>query len=303
MMMATLGQEDSIFAVLAVCCAILITIYMITSKTMNEELRKPFVAVFMATTVGVLVYASQSIPLIVMINLLIIVNALQRSSVTSTRSESPSEPVRQGKRNLVAVGFATLLIALSIGYHVIGPAKLVAMANRHPQPVMTIPQVATTPVTTATVVTTPALVPTPAATSTVMPTIPPSTSADPQQTAFSSYQQAKIEQDASTHTLDAAWQHLSKVSTKTALNSWKNAQTQWSKSKHDTCGKDDEINDQDIKTLSATDLNIQTKRLQCERDANLNRATYLSNNAYTVSEEKGHIDDDIGNLISTLNKK
>ncbi len=311
MMIALQGQEDSLFAVLAVCCAIFVAIYMISSKSMSDELRKPFVAVFAATTIGILIYASQSLVFVVIMNSLIVVSTIQGARLASMANVSLSgqaegaviQSVSPRKWDLafrgLTVGIALLLIAAPLGYRFMGQHKS-AKGAAVPTPMV---PAATSPVTASVPQ---AVSPAPVDSQPAQPTAPvavptESTGEESRQTALSHYQQAKIEHDASIHTLDAAWQHLGKVSTKSAMSSWKNTQALWAKSKHDTCGKP--AVKQDIDALSVTALDAETRLLQCERDANINRATYLSNNAYTVSEEKGHVDDDIGNLISKLKQQ
>lgn len=318
MMMATLGQEDSIFAVLAVSCAFLMLIYMITSKNMNEEMRKPFVALIVATTIGILIYASQSIAFIVLLNLFIIVSTLQgmrlasanAGSTLSISGQSNGAVLQSSLRakmglllRVLAVVIAVLLIAASLGYRFVGLGKTTPTAHIVAP---TLDSSSQMPAQKPAVPVAPTLVPSvasaPVAASSETISITPATiDTTSQQAALSQYQQAKIEYDASSHTLDAAWQHLSKVSNKTAVATWKKAQTQWANAKHETCGKNNPATE--ISSLSAIELDGETKRLSCERDANLKRASYLNNNAYTVSEEKGHVDDDIGNLISTLKQK
>jgi hypothetical protein len=305
------GQEDTFYAAASLACTIFLFIYIVTAKSIHEEIRNPFVAMLIATVAGILLYASKALPLMLMAGGAVILvagillNLLSRNTKSPLLANDPNAPSSESvvppqsrKKTGLIIAIAAVVIGLGVAFvayrhHATAPTAAIAAPQAHtdngllPQDKPSAPDVQNTPVA--------------APVSAVVVSADSTVVVDQKSAAVANFQQAKIEQAASIHTLDVAWTHLSKVTAKSGLNAWKKAQTQWANTKHDTCGKIEA--NKDIAASSASEMEIEISALKCDRDANLNRATYLTNNANSITEEKGQVDDDIGSLISKVKLK
>jgi hypothetical protein len=119
-------------------------------------------------------------------------------------------------------------------------------------------------------------------------------------TAFRSYQQALIDHETSVHSVDEAWADLSKRAVKRDRRTWLKSQQAWATSKSHVCGSIDAVQHVDADTAAALDL--KTKTLRCDTDANRNRASYIRSSVEAIIT--GHQpSDEIGHLIQNLNNQ
>lgn len=307
-MLMTTGQDDSIFIVISIICAVLLFVFVITAKNLDAELRKPFVAMLVSTLAGIVIYVSKAIPMAVMgilcFGLLagIVSNIIKFGSL---KHKDPSYPqtlnlqktlsLQDKKANsLIDTESVKLLLpTLSIVVVLVFFGFIFLLFNKsqfgslmsllHPF--------------SSSVSTTQGTMP---SASPVLAHATPAKVDAKREAALKSYQQAKIDHETSIHSVETEWSYLSKNAAKHDVNTWLNSQQAWKISKRHVCGQVDDAPDLD--RLAAIELNSNTKVLRCDTDANFNRASYIKNSVDAMI--KGHKpNDDIGNLIQNLNNK
>jgi flagellar basal body-associated protein FliL len=311
-MLITLSQDDSRYAVASIVCAMLLFGFVITAKGLDTELRKPFVALVVAILTGMVIYASKAIPMIVIgilcLGLMVgmVRNWTQRRIVKQIKTVQPQRKISPQVTDnftleynlfinptpLVHEKWVKLLLPIFSVVFVIGFFCLIYLMFNKNQFMGFVGSMHATP--------SPSI-------GMIQPEIPKvlanntTTKVDlVRETALRTYQQAKIEHETATHSVDKAWEKLSEIALKGEMRSWLKSQKSWETSKKNVCGQFSELKDDSTNTTSQADLDI--KAIQCDTNANLNRASYIESSVAAMIKGRKPTDD-IGNLIHNLSNR
>ncbi len=302
-MFMTVGQGGSNYFAASIACAVLLFIFIITAKTLDQELRKPLVALLVSVLAGLVIFISKAIPMLVIgilcLGFLIAIvrnvtrlhNAMNQEIQHPASDVQPQQTMRQSSRvNIESLKslWPLMSIVLVMGFF----CFIYLLFNKNGFMNVMGSMHSTSPAVSAIQPTIPAKTAPPP----LVQTQPNSIDVKPIEEA---YQHAKINHQTSLHAVDAEWVHLSKSISKNNLGSWLKSQQAWSMSKRHVCGATEDT--QDISTTTVLELKLKTKALRCDTEANLNRASYMKN-AVAAMKKGRQPTDDLGNLIESLHK-
>ncbi len=300
-MFMTVGLDDSKYFAASIACAMLLFIFIMTAKNLDQELRKPLVALLVSVLAGAVMLISKAIPMLVIgvlcLGFLIAIarNVAQLHPILHQEIQPPAEDVQTQslirQSSLVRLGSLKALWPVVSIVVVMGFFCFIYLLFNKNGFMNVMGSMHSTPSSVG--------VAQPLAPARKEPTqsIKIDTKHD---LAIQTYQQAKIDHQASLHAVDVEWGHLSKSVSKANLGSWIKSQQAWSMSKRHVCGVTEDA--QEISTITAAGLTLKTKTLRCDTEANLNRASYIKNSVTAI--RKGHQPtDDLGNLIQSLHKQ
>jgi len=297
----TLNQED-FYCATSIVCALLLYLVIITSKGLDQDLRKPWIAVMVAMLAGIVIWISKAIPVLVIGILcsgflIVIVRNISQLHKLSHQIVSPEIPSQEKQSASISIEFLKsfwpmMSVVLVMGFFGLiytmfdkdGLAGVIGSIHSTSSV-----SVITQPITSAPLTTT--------QTTKITDKTEKVAKIDEQlQAALHAYQRAKTDHQASIQAVDTEWVHLSKSTSKSNLDSWHKSQQSWSIAKRHVCGLTDVSRSGN---RSSTELNVAIKALRCDTAANLNRANYIKKSANAMI--KGHKPtDDLGSLIQNL---
>lgn len=300
-MFMTVGQDDSNYFAVSIACAVLLFIFIITAKSLDQELRKPLVALLVSALAGIVIFISKAIPMLVIgvlclgFLIAIVRNVIRLHHVSHQDIHYPASNVQTQplvrQPSLVHIGSLKALWPVVSIVVVVGFFSFIYLLFNKDGFMNVMGSMHSTP---SSVSTAQLIAPAP-----IVSTQPTKIDAK-HDLAIQAYQQARIDHQTSLHAVEAEWGHLSKSISKANLGSWIKSQQAWSMSKRHVCGVTEDA--QEISTITAAELKLRTKALRCDTEANRNRASYIKNSVAAMM--KGHLPtDDLGNLIQSLHKQ